>query len=256
MAEPGLRGRVALVTGAARGIGRAAALELARRGATVVAGVRRPGSAGDLAAELRALAPGSAVVTCDVADYAAVEAAVAAAAAIGRLDILVNNAGVIEPIGHLDTVDPAAWAAAVQVNLVGAMYGCRAALPHLLAAGGGAIVNVSSGAALRPLEGWSAYCASKAGLAMLTRSLHLELAGRGVRAFGLRPGIVDTDMQVTIRASGVNEVSRIPREDLAGTGGPARAIAYLCAPEAADLAGGEVDIADAAFRARAGLPPA
>jgi NAD(P)-dependent dehydrogenase (short-subunit alcohol dehydrogenase family) len=243
---------VALVTGAARGNGRAAALELARRGATVVAGVRRPGSEGGLVDELRALAPGSLVVACDVANYAEVEGAVAAAAALGRLDILVNNAGVIEPIGTLDTVDPARWAENITVNLVGAMHGCRAALPLLLERGG-AIVNVSSGAASRPLEGWSAYCAGKAGLAMLTRSLQLEFGARGVRAFGLRPGVVDTGMQVTIRASGVNEVSRLPRESLAGTEGPARAIAYLCAPEAADLAGGEVDIRDEAFAARAGV---
>ena len=114
-------------------------------------------------------------------------------------------------------------------------------------------MNVSSGAASRPLEGWSAYCAGKAGLAMLTRSLHLELGERGVRAYGLRPGVVDTDMQGVIRASGVNEVSRLRREELASVEGPARAIAYLCEPAAADLAGAEVDIRDGTFRGRAGV---
>ena len=249
-----LAGKIALVTGAARGIGRAAALELARRGATVVAGVRRVETAGDLEAELRAIAPASSVALCDVTSYEAVAAAVDAAAALhGGLDILVNNAGVIEPIARLDEVDPAEWAASITVNLVGAMYACRAALPHMLARDGGAIVNVSSGAAGRPLEGWSAYCAGKAGLAMLTRSLHLELGERGVRAYGLRPGVVDTGMQGVIRASGVNEVSRLRREDLASVDGPARAIAYLCEPAAADLSGGEVDIRDEGFRRRAGV---
>lgn len=249
-----LAGKVAFVTGAARGIGRATALELARRGATVVAGVRRLETAGDLEAQLLALTPGSSVVACDVTSYAVVDAALDAAVGLhGGLDILVNNAGVIEPIARLDSVDPAEWAASITVNLVGALYACRAALPHLLARGGGAIVNVSSGAASRPLEGWSAYCAGKAGLAMLTRSLHLELGERGIRAFGLRPGVVDTDMQAVIRASGVNEVSRLRREDLASVDGPARAIAYLCEPAAADLAGAEVDIRDEAFRRRAGL---
>jgi 3-oxoacyl-[acyl-carrier protein] reductase len=249
-----LDGKVALITGAARGIGRAAALELARRGAAVVAGVRRLETAGDLEAELQALSPASSAVACDVSSYESVVGAVEAAAALhGGLDILVNNAGVIEPIGRLDEVDPAQWAASIAVNLVGALYAARAALPHLLARGGGAIVNVSSGAASRPLEGWSAYCAGKAGLAMLTRSLHLELSERGVRVYGLRPGVVDTNMHVIIRASGLNDVSRLRREELASVDGPARAIAYLCEPAAADLAGGEVDIRDEAFRRRAGV---
>lgn len=242
------------MTGANRGIGRAIALELARQGAAVVAGARRPGSEGDLGDQLRALAPGSAVAACDVADYASVATTVGAALALrGRLDILVNNAGVLEPQVRLAEVDPARWAENVAVNLVGAMYCCRAALPHMLAAGGGTIVNISSGAAGRPLEGWSAYCAGKAGLAMLTRSLHLEYGQAGVRAFGLRPGVVDTDMQGQVRAAGANEVSRLRREDLASADGPARAVAYLCTPAAADLAGGEADIYDAAFRARVGL---
>ncbi len=254
MNEGVLAGKVALVTGANRGIGRAIALELARRGAVVVAGARRPADAGDLEGELGALAPGSAVAACDVLSYESVAAAVEGAVARhGRLDILINNAGVLEPQAPLAEVDPARWAENVAVNLVGSMYCCRAALPHMLAAGGGVIVNISSGAAGRPLEGWSAYCAGKAGLAMLTRSLHLEYGPAGVRAYGLRPGVVDTDMQGQVRAAGANEVSRIPRERLASPERPARAVAYLCGEEAADLAGTEVDIADRDFRARAGI---
>ncbi|HMQ35842.1 MAG TPA: SDR family oxidoreductase [Chloroflexaceae bacterium] len=257
MSEGALAGKVALVTGANRGIGRAVALELARRGAVVVAGARRPESAEGLGEELSALAPGSAVAACDVASYASAAAAVEGALVRhGRLDILINNAGVLEPQARLAEADPERWAENIAVNLVGAMYCCRAALPHMLAAGGGAIVNISSGAAARPLEGWSAYCAGKAGLAMLTRSLHLEYGQVGVRAYGLRPGVVDTDMQGQVRAAGANEVSRLRREDLASPEGPARAVAYLCAPAAADLAGAEADIYDAAFRARAGLDPA
>ena len=80
----------------------------------------------------------------------------------------------------------------------------------MIAAGGGTIVNVSSGAALRPLEGWSAYCAGKAGMAMLTQAIKLEEAANGIRVFGFQPGTTDTDMQVLIRASG-NIISRVSR---------------------------------------------
>jgi NAD(P)-dependent dehydrogenase (short-subunit alcohol dehydrogenase family) len=109
-------------------------------------------------------------------------------AACAGLDILVNNAGVIEPISDIAASDPAAWARNISVNLVGAYNAVRAVLPGMLAGGaGGTIVNVSSGAAFRPLEGWSAYCSGKAGLAMLTRAVALETAGRGVRVFGFAP---------------------------------------------------------------------
>jgi 3-oxoacyl-[acyl-carrier protein] reductase len=117
----------------------------------------------------------------------------------------------------------------------------------MMAAGGGTIVNVSSGAAIRPLEGWSAYCSAKAGLHMLTRAIALETAGKGIRVFGFQPGTTDTDMQVLIRASGVNPVSQIPRENLTPVAHPAAAIVYLCTPAADDLNGQEFSLRDEAF---------
>ena len=171
----------------------------------------------------------------------------------GSLDALVNNAGVIQPIGRIAETGAAEWAGSIAVNLTGAYNAIRAVLPGMLAAGGGTIVNVSSGAAHRPLEGWSAYCAGKAGLAMLTRSLHLEYGQEGIRTIGFSPGTVDTEMQVAIRASGINPVSQIPRGNLQPADRPARAIVYLCSDAAADLAGSEASIGDEAFRRRAGL---
>jgi 3-oxoacyl-[acyl-carrier protein] reductase len=254
MSDQALAGQVALVTGAARGIGRAIALALAEAGATVLAGVRDVAAAAAVGDELRARSPGSRVVACDVTSAAQVGEVVAAALAQhGRLDILVNNAGVINPIGSLGSLDVQAWVENVQVNLFGAFYAANAALPAMLARGAGVIVNISSGAAGRPLEGWSAYCAAKAGLAMLTRSLALEAGPGGVRVYGVRPGVVDTDMQATVRASGVNEVSRLRREDLADPRRPAQIVAWLCRGEASDLAGQELDIRDEALRRRAGL---
>jgi len=120
----------------------------------------------------------------------------------------------------------------------------------MIAAGGGTIVNVSSGAALRPLEGWSAYCAGKAGLAMLTRAIVVENAANNIRVFGFQPGTTDTDMQVTIRASGINMISKIPRQNLTPVAWPAIAIAYLCTSDADDLNGQEFSLNDQTFRAR------
>ena len=193
--------------------------------------------------------------SCDVADYGAVEAMIdKTLQRFGKVDILVNNAGVIEPIGVLAQSDPTAWAHNISVNLIGAYNAARVVLPHMLANGGGTVINISSGAAHRPLEGWSAYCCAKAGLAMLTVALTQETAQSGLRVFGLSPGVVDTEMQMKIRASGINRVSQIPRSSLAPVEHPAAAIVYLCTDAADDLVGKEVVLLDPEFRRRVGLP--
>jgi 3-oxoacyl-[acyl-carrier protein] reductase len=245
-----LKGKVAIVTGASRGIGAAAAEALAAAGAKVMLTARDGALTGRVADRI-----GGKAMACDVADYAQVERMVAdTERALGPVELLVNNAGVIEPIGMLADSDPAAWARNIAINLTGAYHVLRAVLPRMLANKRGVIVNVSSGAAHRPLEGWSAYCAGKAGLAMVTRSIALETEGKGVRIHGFAPGTVDTDMQVQIRASGVNRVSQIPRGNLTPVAAPAKAIVYLCSSAAADLAGQELSLPnDEAFRRRLGL---
>ncbi|MCR8726184.1 SDR family oxidoreductase [Frigidibacter sp. ROC022] len=241
--------RPILILGASRGIGLAAAEALAARGFPVALGCRKPADAQAAAARLAETGAQALPLTVDVTDFAAVEAAVAATCDWkGALGGLVNNAGIIEPIGRLAETDPAAWAHLIQVNLTGAYHGLRAALPRL--ARGGAVVNISSGAASAPMEGWSAYCASKAGMAMLTRSVHHEYGAEGVRCYGFRPGVVDTGMQVSIRASGINPVSQLPRESLAPPEVPAAGIAWLIAEAPEDLSGQEVDIRDETFLAR------
>jgi NAD(P)-dependent dehydrogenase (short-subunit alcohol dehydrogenase family) len=249
-----LDGKVAVVTGASRGIGLETAAALASAGARVAALVRDPSGGDALSRRLEASGSPYLVAHCDVAEFASVEAAIGLALErFGRMDILVNNAGVIEPIARIGETDPEHWHHNLAVNLLGPYHAVRAALP-VLGREGGTIVNVSSGAAITPREGWSAYCAGKAGLAMLTRSIHLEYADAGIRSFGFQPGVVDTGMQAEIRASGINEVSRLRREDLAPADLPARAILYLCTDDASDLAGGEVSIRNPEFRRRAGLP--
>lgn len=249
-----LDGKVALVTGASRGLGEGAARALAREGAAVMLLARDGDLARAVADSIVADGGRAQALACDVSDYATVERAVAdTRERFGGLDILINNAGVIEPIAPLADSDPAAWALNIRINLVGAYNVVRAVIEGMLAAGGGTIVNVSSGAAHRPLEGWSAYCAGKAGLAMVTRSVTLETAGQGIRIFGFSPGTIDTDMQVKIRASGLNPVSRIPRGDLAPVEHAVRGLLYLCDPASDDLIGQDVSIRDEAVRQRVGL---
>jgi len=249
-----LDGKVALVTGASRGLGEGATRALAAQGAAVMLLARDGAAVEAVAREIVAAGGRAEALACDVADYAAVErAAQTTRERLGGLDILVNNAGVIEPIADLATSDPAAWANNIQINLVGAYHVVRAVLGGMLAGGGGTIVNVSSGAANRPLEGWSAYCAGKAGLAMVTRAIALETAGGGIRIFGFSPGTIDTDMQVKIRASGMNQVSRIPRADLSPVEHAVRGLIYLCHGASDDLIGQDVSMRDVAFRPRIGL---
>ncbi len=251
---PDLTGKVAIVTGASRGIGAAAAQALGEAGAAVMLAARRLSQAEAHAQQINNAGGKAFALECDVSDYAACQQLVhETAVRLGLPDVLVNNAGVIEPIGVVATGDPREWARSIEINLIGAYYAIRAVLPGMLERGHGDIINVSSGAALRPQEGWSAYCAGKAGLAMLTRSIDLEHRTAGIRVFGFQPGTTDTDMQVTIRASGINPVSRIPREQLTPVAHPARGIVYLCTKGADDLAGQEVALRDEEFQRRIGL---
>ncbi len=246
MTETDMTGRVVLLMGASSGIGAAAAEALAARGASVAIAARRMGALEQLAARL---GDNAVALACDVSDAAAVRQAVAATVArFGRLDALINNAGVIEPIGRVHETDPAAWAQSVLINLVGAYNACHAALPHLLERGG-TVVNISSGAAHRALDGWSAYCAGKAGLAMLTSSLMAEYGGQGLRVFGFAPGMVRTDMQVTVKASGVGPVSQVDHATMFPPAAPGRIIAFLCSPASADIPPGACSIHDEMFAA-------
>ncbi len=246
---PSASERVAFVTGASRGIGAAIAVALARRGHAVVVAARYAAASATTVSTIEAAGGRAVAIACDITGPASVDAAVARTIdAFGRLDVVVNNAGAIDPIGRIDAVSVDDWARGLQVNLVGHFAMTRAALPWLLKGDRPVVVNVSSGAAHTPREGWSAYCCAKAGLAMFTRSLALEVPA--VATYGLQPGVVDTGMQVRIRASGVNEISRIPRERLAAAGRPAEYVAWLCAERPTDLVGQDLTVADTALTTR------
>ena len=246
-----IMGKTVLITGASRGIGEAAARTFAAAGANVVLAARDAGAVGRIAAEIGAQAVG---VGCDVTDMAQVQAAVdLAVARFGRLDVLIGNAGVIEPIARLDAADADDWGRAIDINLKGVFHGMRAALPVMQAQGGGTIITISSGAAHNPLEGWSGYCASKAGAAMLPSCAHLEAGSAGVRVMGLSPGTVATDMQRVIKASGVGPIAKLEWEDHIPADWPARALMWMCSSDADDWLGREISLRDEGIRRRVGL---
>ncbi len=191
--------RTALVTGAARGIGLELARGLVDAGLSVVLLVRRAEAGERAAVTLRPrLAEGAtcAVVVADVTDHAQVAAAVSRAReAVGPIDLLINNAGVIEPSEvPAWEEDPATWRTVLEADLLGPFHCVRAVVPSMLEAGGGRVVNLSSGAGADDRAVYSAYCAAKAGLFRLTGNLHLAGHDRGLRAFDVSPGTVRTDM--------------------------------------------------------------
>jgi NAD(P)-dependent dehydrogenase (short-subunit alcohol dehydrogenase family) len=202
-----LQGRHALVTGAARGIGAAIARMLVEQGARVTLLGRKRETLSALAAEL----PGEhGFVVADVAVEAQVQAAFAQArAARGPVTILVNNAGQAESAPFAKT-SLALWQQMLDVNLTGTFLCTQAALPDMLAAGGGRIVNIASTAAQKGYAYVSAYAAAKHGVLGLTRSLALELARRGITVNAVCPGYTETDI---LRESIANVVAKTGRSE-------------------------------------------
>ncbi|WP_281980909.1 SDR family oxidoreductase [Thalassorhabdomicrobium marinisediminis] len=246
-----MTGKVVIVTGASRGIGAAAARAFAQAGAKVALMARSSGEIDALAGEIGEAALS---IACDVSDYTALAAAVAATEdAFGGIDVMVNNAGLIDPISPLAEADPEAWGTTIDVNFKGVFNGMRAVLPGMIERGGGTILTISSGAAHGPVEAWSAYCASKAGAYMLTRAADHENRDKGLRVMGLSPGTVATDMQREIKASGVNPVSQLDWSDHVPPEWPARALVWMCSPEADDHLGTDVSLRDEGIRKRVGL---
>ncbi|HEY2776196.1 MAG TPA: SDR family NAD(P)-dependent oxidoreductase [Candidatus Binatia bacterium] len=199
-------GRVAFVTGAASGIGRATVLRLAREGAAVACVDRNGAGAAAVSEEARETGAHAAAIECNVADSRSVADAVSATeSALGPVDILANVAGIGDTAGieGIEGLDDDRWNLILAVNLSGPFHTCRAILPGMAARGRGAVVNVSSLAGRsKSANGGLAYTSSKAGLLGLTRHLAFDYGPRGVRVNAICPGGVDTPM---IRAGGVRQ---------------------------------------------------
>ncbi|WP_321365947.1 SDR family oxidoreductase [uncultured Desulfuromusa sp.] len=250
-----LKTKTVLVTGASKGIGEAIARHCATKGANVVLAARDKTALDRIVSEIQALGGHALAVQCDVSDYREVNNAVTQAIKkYNGLDILVNNAGLIDPIARLADSDPETWDFAIDVNVKGVYHGLRAAIPEMLKTGHGTIINISSGAATGVLEGWSHYCSSKAAALSLTRCADKEYGGQGIRVIGLSPGTVATDMQKSIRSSGINPVSRLDWDAHIPPEWVAKAVEYLCGKAGDEFLGKDFSLRDNEARKQMGLP--
>ena len=245
-------GRVVLVTGGSRGIGRAVAREFAARGATVVVQFRA-----DRAAATDTLATlgggGHLALQADVADPEQARVLVGRVMdELGRVDVLVNNAGIYQEHPVLETSYEdwvEVWRRTIEVNLLGPANLIHAVAPHMVAAGGGRIVNVSSRGAFRGEPHHPAYGASKAGLNSLGQSMARALGGHGIYVTTVAPGYVDTDMAAPFLEGPEGDAirSQSPLGRAATAEEVARVVMFLATPGAESTTGAVVDVNGASY---------
>ena len=247
-----LTGRVAVVTGASRGIGRAVALALAGAGADVCVAARTAADLDEVAEGIRAAGRRALVVPPDVSSAGDVAKLMDRTAdELGGIDVLVNNSGIGEPHRALETTEEI-WDRHLDVNAKGTFLCCRAAAPHMVRRGTGTIVNVSSIFALKGVPNYAAYSASKAAVIGLTRALAVEWARSGIRVNAVAPGYLATDINAEARADPERLAGLVRSVPLGRMGEPDEIgplIVFLVSP-ASDYMTGAVLAFDGGWHAR------
>lgn len=241
-----LKDRVALITGAGRGIGRAIALAYAKEGASLVLAARNLDELNETARLAEDLGVSNLVIATDVTKPEQVEhMAAQAMERFSSIDILVNNAGIGGPVGALQDNDVSSWIEALQVNVVGTFLCCRAVLPVMMRQDRGKIINLSGGGGMFAWANVSAYCSSKAAVVRLTEGLAMELAGANIQVNALGPGSINTymweEMRDAAEVSGATEIFETGKMVTSGGGASIDQVAdlavFLASEDSGQLSG-------------------
>jgi 2-deoxy-D-gluconate 3-dehydrogenase len=246
MSERVLEGKVAIVTGAGRGVGRALALALVGAGANVVLAARSAGEIGEVASEVEDLGRRALAVPTDVTREGEVERLVRRAVEeLGGLHVLVNNSGVIHDAPLTET-SPEEWDRVVATNLRGTFLCMQAAGRHFLSRGEGKVINVASNFAFMGVPRFASYCASKAAVVNLTRAAAVEWASRGVQVNAIAPGYIETSMNAALRENeelSTRVIKQIPARRMARPEELGPLVVYLASP-VSDFMTGETLVID------------
>jgi len=242
--------KICLITGARTGIGLSIGLTLAKNGYRVIFSGRKHNDCKDTVSHLLANSCEVAESPIDLSNLSTLKTQTEMALSIwGTLDILINNGAVIEPISSIEKIDYKDFEKAVSVNYTAPTLLISYCWNNLMK-NKGKVINILSGAAINPIEGWTAYCSTKAALHMVNQQTHLEGCDHGISSIGISPGMVDTEMQSKIRASAINRVSKVKKEDLFDTNRPAAFALWCVSSDANEFSGKMISENDTAVASK------